>query len=84
MIRNHVYDPQFRGSFGIKAVLPALVPGLGYDDLEIRDGGLASMAYAAIAAPETPVDRIAELRRALLAYCKRDTEAMLELFRLLR
>lgn len=84
VIRNHVYDPQFRGSFGIKAVLPALVPGLGYDDLVIRDGGLASMAYATIVAPETPVDRIAELRRALLAYCKLDTHAMLELFRFLR
>ncbi len=84
VIRNHVYDPQFRGSFGIKAVLPALVPDLGYEDLAIQDGGLASVAYAAIVAPTTPVDRVVELRRALLAYCKRDTEAMLELFRLLR
>lgn len=84
VIRNHVYDPRFHGAFGIKTVLPVLVPELGYDDLAIQDGGLAPMAYAEIVAPETPAEKVNELRSALLAYCKRDTEAMLELFKLLR
>ena len=46
LIRDHVYDPDFHGSFSLKSVLPALVPELGYDNLEITDGGLASLAYA--------------------------------------
>jgi hypothetical protein len=84
LIRRHVYDPEFHGSFSIKSVLPALVPELGYHDLEIAEGNAASMAYAEIQDPVTSPERIAELRAALLAYCKRDTQAMVELFRLLR
>ena len=84
LIRDHVYDPEFHGSFSLKSVLPTLVPELGYDDLDITNGGLASLAYAQMQDPETTNDRRAELRAALLAYCKRDTEALLELFRSLR
>ncbi len=84
MIREHVYDPEFHGSFSMKSVLPALIPALGYDDLEIAEGNAASVAYAEIQEPETPPERVAKLRADLLAYCKRDTQAMLEIFRLLR
>jgi predicted RecB family nuclease len=84
VIRRHVYDPGFGGSFSIKAVLPAMIPELGYDDLEIQHGGLASVAFAEILRPETTAERREELRAHLRAYCQRDTEAMLELFRLLR
>ncbi|HVB86455.1 MAG TPA: DUF2779 domain-containing protein [Candidatus Dormibacteraeota bacterium] len=83
LIRDHVYDPQFHGSFSLKSVLPALVPKLGYDDLAIADGGHASLAYAELQAPQTALKRIGKLRTALLAYCSRDTQAILELFRLL-
>ena len=38
MIKNHVYHPDFEGSFSIKKVLPALVPELGYQDLAIAMG----------------------------------------------
>src|SRR5215475_4527943 len=44
LIRDHVYDPGFHGSFSLKSVLPSLVPALGYDDLEITEGKLASLA----------------------------------------
>jgi len=84
LIRAHVYDHEFHGSFSLKSVLPALVPALGYDDLKISGGNIASMAYAEIQIPDIPPERSAELRAALLAYCQRDTEAMLELFRRLR
>jgi predicted RecB family nuclease len=84
LIREHVYDPGFHGSFSLKSVLPALVPDLGYDDLAISDGGLASLAYAEMQAPETSVERRVEIRRDLLAYCRRDTLALLGLYRLLR
>jgi predicted RecB family nuclease len=84
VVRTHVYDEAFHGSFSIKAVLPALVPHLDYNDLEIGGGLLASLAYEELRKPSTPANRTAELRANLLAYCRRDTEAMLELFKRLR
>jgi hypothetical protein len=84
IIRRHVYDPAFGTSFSIKSVLPAMVPNLGYDDLEIQEGTLVSVAFAEMRLPETAPERRQKLRADLLAYCKRDTEAMLELFKVLR
>jgi hypothetical protein len=81
VIKTHIYDPEFHGSFSIKAGLPALVPHLGCDDLKIGDGLLASLAYEELRNSNTSTARAAELRANLRAYCRRDTEAMLELFR---
>ena len=83
LVRAHCYHPEFHGSFSIKSVLPALVPDLGYSDLEINDGGLASIAYAEIVDLETKQDRRDHLRECLLDYCKRDTEAEVRLFQTL-
>ena len=80
-IREHVYHPEFHGSFSLKSVLPALVPELGYDGLAIADGGAASVAWLEMVAPETQAERAASLRQALLAYCGRDTEALVALYR---
>lgn len=38
LVRAHCYHPAFHGSLSLKNVVPVLVPGLGYDDLEIADG----------------------------------------------
>ena len=82
VVRNGYYHPDFRGSFSIKSVLPALVPGLGYDDLAIADGQVAAAMYrTALASAD-----VAERQRtfgALRAYCERDTLAMVELCRAL-
>ena len=37
------YTPEMKGSYSIKYVLPALVPDLSYQDLEIKEGGTASV-----------------------------------------
>jgi hypothetical protein len=84
LIRSHYYHPGFRGSFSIKDVLPALVPGIGYQDLAIREGGQAGAAYAEMIDPATPAARRADIREALRRYCRRDTEAMLMLFQALK
>jgi hypothetical protein len=84
VIRSHVYDRAFNGSFSLKSVLPALVPELGYEDLAIQDGGFATLAFLELTAPGTSPERRAELRGQLLAYCGRDTEALVRLFQLLR
>jgi hypothetical protein len=81
IVRDHVYHPDFGGSFSIKDVLPALIPTLGYDDLEIRDGGTASSALERLLLESdsfSPGESDA-LKNHLLRYCERDTQAMVRL-----
>ena len=86
VVRDHVYHPDFGGSFGLKSVAPALCPGLGYGDLDIGEGGTASAVLEGLLLREDalpPAER-ARLRRQLLAYCERDTLAMVRLVERLR
>ncbi|MBI4401784.1 MAG: DUF2779 domain-containing protein, partial [Nitrospirae bacterium] len=83
VIREHYYHPDFEGSFSIKTVLPALVPELSYDDLDVREGGVAALWYYRLAFEETDLVEKARIREALLEYCARDTLAMLEIRRTL-
>jgi hypothetical protein len=57
---------------------------MSYDDLEISDGSMAPIAYAEIIRTDTPSERRDFLRRSLLAYCSRDTEAEVQLFKKLQ
>jgi len=86
VVRNNVYHPDFRGSFSLKYVLTPLVPDLTYDDLVIVDGRLASVEIARLlfVAHKIPVYERDRLRRDLLAYCERDTEATVRLMARLR
>lgn len=79
-LHQHYYHPDLRGSFSIKDVLPVVVDDLGYDDLVIRDGSQASLAFAVMTDPALPAEQRDLLRGRLLAYCKRDTEAVMRLF----
>jgi hypothetical protein len=77
----HTYHPSQEGSWSIKKVLPAVVPGLSYDALAgIRDGNMASAAYLEAVHPQTPLERRGEIERQLLAYCGLDTYAMVRLW----
>jgi hypothetical protein len=67
-----------RGSYSIKDVLPALVPELSYDELEIGEGGTASAIYASMVQRTFDGD-IPKTRKALLEYCKLDTFAMVKI-----
>ena len=75
VVRGHVYHPDFRGSFSLKAVLPVLAPELDYSDLRVADGQLASVELESLLLhPERLPDwRRARMRTELLAYCGRDT-----------
>ncbi|MFN8587179.1 MAG: DUF2779 domain-containing protein [Candidatus Eisenbacteria bacterium] len=80
VVRDHVYHPDFGGSFSIKAVLPALVPEFSYEGLDVASGDHASQVLTTmLLEPEayTPLERAA-LRDALLAYCRLDTLAMVK------
>ena len=76
--KKYYYAPGMMGSYSIKAVLPALVPALSYDNLEINEGGLASIAYESLIT-ETDLMRIAEVKQQLLEYCKLDTFGMVKI-----
>ena len=84
IIKDHYYHPAFGGSYSIKSVLPAMIPALAYDDLAIKEGGHAASQYYRMVFVETDWVERAKIQEALLAYCKRDTLAMVELRRALK
>jgi len=76
------YTPEMKGKYSIKNVLPALVPRFSYADLEINNGGDASVAFANLLL-ETDPQTINKTRENLLEYCKLDTLAMVEILNVL-
>lgn len=81
--KQQVYHPAFRGKSSIKVVLPIMVPGLSYDDLEVKGGGVAEMSYILARQGVLKGKELAQRRTALLKYCERDTEAMVKLYEVL-
>ncbi len=72
------HHPDQKGSCSLKAVLPAITE-LSYDELDIADGNHASRAYdEAIYGSMEPEEKEQVLDH-LLAYCKLDTLAMVEI-----
>ena len=79
IIRKHFCHPDFHGSTSIKRTLPALVPDMSYDGLEIANGDTALTVFALLALGKYE-DREAEaIKRNLLVYCRQDTLAMVKL-----
>jgi len=80
VVKKHLYHPGFRFSFSIKNVAPALSPGFCYDDLgAVAAGDQASALFVALARGELAGEEKQRARRDLLEYCRRDTQALLEL-----
>lgn len=79
VVRDHLYFPAFKGSFSLKKVAPALVSGFGYSDLSaVANGGDASAVFPRIVMGTLTAEESEDaLRAALLAYCARDTEALM-------
>jgi hypothetical protein len=71
--------PGFRGRSSIKAVLPTLIPDLSYDGLAVGNGGDAAGLIALMKRGQVPEMEHERHRRDLLAYCERDTLAMVRL-----
>ena len=71
------------GSASLKKVLPALLPKLSYDNLEVREGGQASLIFELWFDGALPEPEWQKVRPDLLKYCERDTWAMVEPLRLL-
>ena len=74
------YDRKQEGSASIKYVLPALT-NASYKDMEIANGGQASIRYAYIThgnieGKKANKEEIKKVRQDLKKYCELDTEAM--------
>lgn len=84
VVRNHVYHPAFGGSFSLKAVLPALVPEMTYEGMDVPNGQAAGLAWESlISGKSTEAERQAK-RKALLDYCGQDTLALVRLLEALQ
>ena len=69
-----IMDQAFLGSNSIKDVLPVLIPGFSYNDLEIKDGGSAASEWQRVTLNDAA--NTARVYTDLKKYCERDTEAM--------
>ncbi len=85
IVRAHVYHPNFRGSFSLKTVGPALL-GDGWADLDIEEGATAAaLLDELLRHPHAfTLSEAVEARRHLRAYCKRDTEMLVLVMQWLR
>ena len=81
VVAEHVYHPDFLGSFSLKAILTPLVPEESYDDLIIVDGKTASVEIARLlfVSGRIPKAEREATRTALLEYCQKDTLATVRL-----
>jgi hypothetical protein len=80
--KKYYYTPEMLGSYSIKSVLPALVPKLSYEGMDIAEGGTASAAFESLYYEEDAF-RTKEIRENLLKYCGMDTLAMVEILNVL-
>ena len=84
VVRDGYYHPEFRGSFSLKAVLPVMVPELAYTDLTIQHGDVASLQFQQLWDRDLDESARRQIRADLLAYCERDTLAMVRIMEALR
>jgi hypothetical protein len=83
-MRKHVYHPAFAGSFSLKYVLPALVPGMTYEGMEVADGTEAGVAWEKLVRGRSDQVEREKTWKALLDYCGQDTLALVRLVEKLR
>jgi predicted RecB family nuclease len=84
VVRKHVYHPAFGGSFSLKAVLPALVPEMTYEGMEVSNGQAAGLTWQAMIAGNSGEAERQVKRKALLDYCGQDTLALVRVLQRLQ
>jgi hypothetical protein len=79
VVREQTYHPAYAGSYSIKSVLPALVPDMTYDGMEVANGRDAGLAWDALVRGTLTCDERERVEKGLRAYCGQDTLAMVKL-----
>jgi hypothetical protein len=82
IFRKHYRHYAFGKSNSLKSVLPVIVPGLSYEGLPVANGLMAQVAWEEMMAA-TDDEEKERLAGDLLAYCKLDTLAMVEMHKVL-
>ena len=76
VVRNHLYHPQFAGSYSLKAVLPAFVSEMSYDGMAVANGQDAGLAWESLVRGTVDQAERERIRKALVEYCGQDTLAL--------
>jgi predicted RecB family nuclease len=84
VVREHTYHPAYAGSYSIKSVLPALVPEMTYEGMEVGNGQDAGLAWESLVRGGLNCDERQRIEKALLDYCGQDTLALFRLVETLR
>jgi predicted RecB family nuclease len=84
IVREHTYHPAYAGSYSIKSVLPALVPEMTYDGMEVANGQDAGIAWESLVRGGLDCGECERISKALLDYCGLDTLALVRLLEVLR
>lgn len=79
IVREHTYHPAYAGSYSIKSVLPALVPEMSYEGMEVANGQDAGLAWESLVRGGLNCDERQRIEKALRTYCGQDTLAMVKL-----
>ncbi|MEK7571627.1 MAG: DUF2779 domain-containing protein [Patescibacteria group bacterium] len=77
-------DKDFYGSASIKKVLPVLVTDLSYKELNIQEGASAQRLWMETILDGKNTEKKAQIMTDLIEYCKLDTLAMVQLYKVLQ
>ncbi len=82
IFREHIYDHEFKDSFSLKSVAPAILgQKASYTGLDVGDGGAAQRAYLKLLKSNISTLEKNQIIKNLLLYCKKDTEVLVDLVR---
>lgn len=81
-MKGWYYTPEMQGRYSIKYVYPAIIHNaeVSYSSLAISNGEDASVYLKALAEGRVKPEDVESLRKDLLAYCKLDTQAMVDIW----
>ncbi|MCL7765348.1 DUF2779 domain-containing protein [Polaribacter sp. Z014] len=82
IFKKHLLTERTKKSASLKVVLPTFLPQLSYQDLDIQHGMAAMDVYRNLSSSINN-EEYEQKRKNMLAYCKLDTLAVLELYKLL-
>lgn len=81
LFKKDYIHPGFKGKTSIKKVLPVLLPEFSYENLGIQGGTEAMENWRKIVFDDISNEERNKIREDLLAYCKMDTLAMVEIYK---
>lgn len=84
VFKSDYMDYRFHGSTSIKKVLPVLCPQFSYSELAVQDGTMALDTWGRMITDPNFDEDLEQTRKNLLAYCKLDTLAMVEIYKVLK